>query len=166
MSVDCDHPACPDVDLLLDTVAAITTSVEVLGRYSNPRSQSRELQKLLAMTPVGCPVAAVPSRQRQHRLRKEEIDVLTAKYERGAATVALAYEYGINLTTVLSHIDRAGIVRKRLKIDDQDLHEVVRRYRSGETIVPIARQFEVSPETVRRALLRGGVKPRGRRRRG
>jgi hypothetical protein len=57
--------------------------VEVLGRYSKHSSQIQVVQKLLAMTPNGCPVASVLSRQSQHRLSKSEIEQLVIIYQSG-----------------------------------------------------------------------------------
>jgi hypothetical protein len=57
--------------------------LEVLGRYSNPCYQLPQLWKLLDMTPGGCPVASVPSRQKQNRLRSEEIEQLISEYQAG-----------------------------------------------------------------------------------
>jgi hypothetical protein len=55
----------------------------------------------------------VSSRQEQRRLAADQIDEVVARYVDGASIDALAREYGINRTTVISHLERNGVERRR-----------------------------------------------------
>ena len=81
-----------------------------MGRYSNPSLHSRRIQFLLHMTPVGCPIARVPSLQVQHRLSTVEIEKLVDIYQSGRTIEQLAEDFQIHRTTVMAHLRRAGIM--------------------------------------------------------
>ena len=109
------------------------------------------------MTPNGCPIASVPSRQVQHRVSKSEIEQLVIIYQSGRTVNDLADDFQVNRTTVMAHLRRAGVPRRESKIGDTQLSEVVECYFAGQTLVQVADQFGVDGETIRRALLQAGV---------
>jgi len=129
----------------------------VLGRYSKHWSQIQVVQKLLTMTPNGCPVASVLSRQTQHRLSKSEIEQLVIIYQSGRTITDLVDDFQVNRTTVMAHLRRAGVPRRESKISDTQLREVVECYLAGQTLVQVGDRFGVDGETIRRALLKAGV---------
>jgi hypothetical protein len=59
----------------------------------------------------------------------------------------LAEEFQINRTTVLAHLRRAGVPRQLPKIGEAWLPEVIERYARGESLVQVARHFELSAAT-------------------
>lgn len=131
--------------------------MEVLGRYSKHWSQIQVIQKLLAMTPNGCPVAPVLSRQAQYRLSKSEIERLLIIYQSGRTVNDLAADFQVNRTTIMAHLRRAGVPRRESKISDSQLREVVECYLAGQTLVQVGDRFGVDGEAIRRALLKAGV---------
>ncbi|MBM3676013.1 MAG: hypothetical protein FJW88_13935 [Actinobacteria bacterium] len=50
----------------------------------------------------------------QRRLSTSEIDALMALYREGASIDALARRYQVHRTTVIHHLDEAGIARRRV----------------------------------------------------
>ena len=131
-----------------------------MGRYSKQCFQLPELTKLLAMTPDGCPVALVPSRQIQRRLQLDEINRLVIMYAKGETVNELAKQFSIHRTTVLAILRRAD-TPLRTKMDEQQLKDAIELYESGLSLKKIAVPLGVDPETVRRALKKAGVQMRG-----
>jgi hypothetical protein len=71
---------------------------------------------------------------------------------------------GIHRRTVAAHLEQRGIQRRvnLRKMSEADISEASRRYRAGEAVATIGRSRGVHPTTVRRELLRAGVKLRRR----
>ena len=139
--------------------------VEVLGRYSNPCFRLPELQNLLAMTPVGCPVARVPSLQRQHRLKKPEIELMIADYVAGVKLNEIADRYQVNQSTIAKYVRLHGIPRRTRRLRSQEVKEAVELYASGRSTKWIGEHLGVAATTVRHSLTKARVTLRGRGRR-
>jgi hypothetical protein len=77
----------------------------------------------------------------------------------------LAPMYGTNRSTVLTHLRRFGVHRRRTKLVASDIVRVAYLYSNGWTIAAIAAELGVGATTVRRALLRAGaeIRPRDRK---
>jgi DNA-directed RNA polymerase sigma subunit (sigma70/sigma32) len=133
--------------------------VELLGRYSNHDILSK-LRQVVAGDGRDRPSArTVRSHQLQHRLKPDETNELLADYNVGTTIDALAEQFRVNRTTVLSILDRAGAER-RAGVIDRNLDEARRLYESGSSLAQVGQHFDVDPETVRRALKKNGVKMR------
>ena len=74
----------------------------------------------------------------------------------------MAAMYGINRSTVLTHLRRFGVHRRRTKLSGSDTERIVDLYAKGWTIAAIAPELRVRATTVRRALLRAGTEIRKR----
>ncbi len=98
------------------------------------------------------------------RLSDSEIEELTHRYGEGGSIDALARRYDVHRTTVMSHLERAGIERRRLvrKMTDDSVAQAAARYRNGASLVVVAREFGVHARTLAREFRRAGVAIRPR----
>lgn len=104
-------------------------------------------------------------RQQQRRLAADQIDEVVARYIDGESIDSLAREYGINRTTVISHLERNGIERRRnpRKMTDAKVHAATERYATGISLAAVAAEFGVCERTLRREFEGAGVGVRSRR---
>jgi DNA-directed RNA polymerase specialized sigma24 family protein len=141
-----------------------TTSVEVLGRYSNLRDQGERIQDLLEMVPSGPRQAKVRTLRRvQHRLRSDEVEELLTRYRTGGKVGELATIFGVHRDTVSEILDRHAVTRRQLGIPPELVEKVIAAYRSGSSLATIGAEMSVDPGTVALTLRKAGVQPRPRR---
>jgi hypothetical protein len=141
-----------------------TTSVEVLGRYSNPCHQGERIQNLLEMVPAGPKQAKVRTlRQVQHRLRSDEVEELLTRYRTGGKLGELATVFGVHRDTVSEILDRQGVPRRQRGIPLELVEEAIAAYRSGSSLATIGAEMSVDPGTVALTLRKAGVPLRRRR---
>jgi len=102
--------------------------------------------------------------QRQRRLSQEEILNLANRYVTGSTVRELAQIFGIHRTTVLVHLERQGIERRRRirRLTDAEVEIATRFYRDGQSLKTTANHFAVDPETLRREFKKAGVTLRRR----
>ncbi len=110
------------------------------------------------------PTARRP-RQQQRRLPPEQIDEVVARYIDGQSIDGLAREYGINRTTVISHLECHGVERRRnpRKMTDDKVGAAAERYSIGLSLAVVASEFGVCERTLRREFEAAGVHVRPRR---
>lgn len=146
-------------------VAATSTMVEVLALLAKQELRAA-LEQMVgrATEDEHVPVVQRP-RQQQRRLAADQIDEVVARYADGASIDALAREYEINRTTVISHLERNGIERRRnpRKMTDAKVRAAATRYTSGRSLATVATEFEVCERTLRREFEQAGIKVRTRR---
>jgi len=107
---------------------------------------------------IGCRrVVPDGSRQVQRRLPPEEIEELVADYLGGATALALAGKHSIHRTTVLALFERHRVSRRGRVLTPDHIERAVTLYASGLSCASVGREFQVNPETVRRALLKAGT---------
>jgi DNA-binding CsgD family transcriptional regulator len=135
--------------------------VEVLGRYSKLCDQGKRIQDLLEIVP-GEPfgVNVRTRRQVQHRLRPAEIEELVSSYLAGTKVKDVAVRHGINRSTVIRHINRAGVRRHYPTLSPEEVTEAAQLYRSGKSLLDVGAHFGVHASTVRTYLLKGGLEMR------
>ena len=105
------------------------------------------------------------NRQTQIRLVPSDVERLIAAYADGDSVLQLASRFNIHRTTVLAHLERNGVPRRRSgpKLSDEDAYEAAGLYRDGLSLKAIGVRFLVAPDTIGKALRRVGVKIRPRR---
>lgn len=98
-------------------------------------------------------------RQQQRRLASEQIDEVVTRYIDGESIDGLAREYGINRTTVISHLERKGVERRRnpRKMTDAKVEAAAADYSSGRSLAVVAAEFGVCERTLRREFDQAGV---------
>lgn len=101
----------------------------------------------------------------QRRLSDVDIDDLCHLYNEGRSIDALARQYEVNRTTIITHLDRAGIERRRVarKMSDDSVARAAKRYREGAPLAVVANEFDVYARTLAREFRRADVAIRARR---
>ena len=104
------------------------------------------------------------SHRRSRRLEHSQVDDLVERYEAGETVLELGAAYGINRTTVLSHLSRRGIATRgnKRKMSDDDVARAAEMYETGLSQVAVAARFGVDDTTVHREFLKAGVPTRPR----
>ena len=148
-----------------------TTSIsEVVNTYKcRGGGAHRALLKTLRRLKIGRPTPeprAAEIRQRVldvcRRLAPEVLDQLTAEYQAGMSTPALAAQYNIGKATVLKLLQERGIARRGQGRKNIDLAEAIARYQAGWSLARLASAYQCNAETVRLALKARGVMLRPR----
>ena len=121
------------------------------GHDSGPAAESPE-QKGRLSNPV------------QRRLSETEIGQLIHRYGQGASIDALARRYEVNRTTIITHLDRSGIARRRVvrKMTDDSVARAAVEYGAGASLALVAQAFGVHARTLAREFRRAGVSIRPR----
>ena len=99
------------------------------------------------------------------RLSEDQIEDLVAGYCQGSSVNQLADRFGIHRTTVLGHLDRRKVPRRRnvTKLVGARLAEAIRLYESGLSLAAVGKEVDVNARTVATALHKAGVALRTRR---
>jgi DNA-directed RNA polymerase specialized sigma24 family protein len=95
-------------------------------------------------------------------MNPDEIDDLAEAYKAGTPINVLADEFEIDRSTVLKHLQGMDIPRRYPALDPEQCQEVCRLYVAGLDSSEIGQLFDVSADTVLRALRRGGIEIRHR----
>jgi transposase-like protein len=148
-------------------------SVDLIEQVSNPLSTLSSLFKALdskALRPVRLATSSncrteAPNHQVQTWLTSEQIAGLVEAYRSGSTVKDLAATHGIHRTTVLEHLKRQQVPRRRSKLNPVDINKAARMYAEGRSGEAIAIELRVGASTVRRELKKAGVEVRspGRR---
>ena len=101
----------------------------------------------------------------QRRLSQAEIEQVIHRYRDGTSIDGLARRYEVHRTTVIHHLDRAGIARRRVvrKMTDESVAQAAVRYEQGASLAVVAGEFGVHQRTLARELRRAGTLIRRRR---
>ena len=83
----------------------------------------------------------------------------------GRSIDALARRYEVNRTTVITHLNQAGIARRRVarKMTDESVAMAAAGYGQGASLAVVANESEVDARTLAREFRRAGVSIRARR---
>ncbi len=83
----------------------------------------------------------------QHRLSRAEIEQLTHHYREGASIDALTRRYDVHRTTVIHHLDQAGVSRRRVvrKMNDESVALAAARYEQGASLEVVAKRVRGAP---------------------
>ena len=100
----------------------------------------------------------------QRRLSGTESHELVHRYVAGESINGLARELGVHRTTVISHLDRAGVTRRRTarKMTDESVARAAARYQAGSPLAVVAEVFGVHVRTLTKGLRRAGTEIRRR----
>ena len=159
--------------------------MDLWGRLSNPSEiletiadqgwSSPERPPKTVTGPVGGPdsdLAAASSEQKgrlsnpvQRRLSAADISDLCHLCSDGRSIDSLARQYEVNRTTIIAHLDQAGIERRRVarKMTDDSVATAATRYGRGASLAVVAREFDIHARTLAREFHQAGVSIRPRR---
>ena len=145
------------VEQLSNHLTALSSLARTL-QSSNVRSSEAE---------PSVSIAGFPQPQIQKRLDAGHVADLVTSYQAGTTVDDLAATYQINRTTVLAHLKRQGVKRRRSRLQRVDIDKAVHLYAAGHSVDSVARELRVGSTTVRRVLKARGVELRrqGRKRR-
>lgn len=105
----------------------------------------------------------------QRRLKPPQVEELLQGYREGVPINDLSAQFGIHRSTLLEHLNRADLPRRRYPaLQGDELKEARRLYESGQSAATVAEHFAIDASTVYRTLKREGVQmrdPQGRERR-
>lgn len=92
------------------------------------------------------------------------ISELCHLYCEGSSIDALARQYKVNRTTIITRLDRAGIARRRVarKMTDDSVAMAATRYGQGASLAVVAQEFDVHGRTLAREFRQAGVSIRSR----
>jgi DNA-directed RNA polymerase specialized sigma24 family protein len=96
-------------------------------------------------------------RQRQKRLRPDEVARVIERYTAGATTYELAAEFGCHRNTISGALRKAGV---RLRLDGlttEQIEQAVGLYESGLSLQVVANRLGSTARTVHSRLLERGV---------
>jgi len=101
----------------------------------------------------------------QRRLSEATVDGLVSAYVEGSSIDSLVERLGVNRTTIINHLERRGIERRKSvrKMTDRSVRQAARRYEVGESLKVVAAQFGVDARTLAREFDRASVPTRPRR---
>jgi hypothetical protein len=89
---------------------------------------------------------------------------LCRPYSEGRSIDALARQFEVNRTTIVTHLDRAGIERRRVarKMTDDSVAMAATRYGQGASLAVVAQEFDVRGRILAREFCQPGVSIRSR----
>jgi DNA-directed RNA polymerase specialized sigma24 family protein len=95
-------------------------------------------------------------------LDPSKINDLAESYKAGIPINDLAARFGIDRSVILKHLKAMDIPRRYPALDAEQSQEVCRLYQVGLNSTEIGKLFDVSADTVLRALRRNGIPIRER----
>ncbi len=101
----------------------------------------------------------------QRRLSEGNVQDLVRSYAEGSSIDQLARRFSVHRTTVISHLDRRGVPRRRIvrKLTDRDVKLAADQYWRGQSLKEVAEGFAVDARTLAREFSRAGIATRPRR---
>lgn len=105
-----------------------------------------------------------PSNPVQRRLSDEAVDELVSDYVAGWSIDAMAARLGVNRTTIIHHLDRRGIERRKSvrKMTDRSVRQAAKHYEAGESLRVVAARFDVDAKTLAREFRHSAISIRPR----
>jgi transposase len=89
-------------------------------------------------------------------LEPNKVAQLVRGYVEGLRVDELASQFQVNKSTVIGHLDRAGVARRWRKLQPADVQEA-NLYASGLSLANVAGRFGVHASTVHSALRKAAV---------
>jgi DNA-directed RNA polymerase specialized sigma24 family protein len=93
-------------------------------------------------------------------LEPNRVAELVQGYVGGLHVDELASQFQVNKSTVIGHLDRAGVDRRWRKLQPVDVQEAKRLYASRLSLANVAGRFGVHASTVHSALRKATVQMR------
>ena len=92
------------------------------------------------------------------------VDALCSAYLKGVSIDSLAARLGVNRTTIISHLDRSSVKRRKAvgKMTDRSVRQAAKRDESGDSLKVVAARFGVDAKTLAREFTRSGISIRQR----
>lgn len=90
---------------------------------------------------------------------------LASDYQGGLPVSQLVRKYAVHRTTVLEHLEREGVTRRKSvrKLTDEQVQAAAEMYSNGASLLRVGQSFGVDAATVRREFDIAGVVVRPRK---
>ena len=159
---------------MVDLWGRLSNPSEILERIADQGWSSPARPPEPVTGPIGGPEsdpAAASPEQRgrlsnpvQRRLSDADIDDLCHLYRDGGSIDSLARQYEVSRTTIITHLDRAGIERRLVapKMTDNSVATAATRYGEGASLAVVANEFDVHARALAREVRQAGVAIRPR----
>ncbi len=109
------------------------------------------------------PSSSGATRQAQRRLKPDDIDGVLAAYRAGELVRDIAARFGISRTTVMGHVTREGVPRRRdCDWTPEELAVTARLYAEGYSLTEVGRRFGCDKSTVANRFPKAGLLVRQR----
>jgi hypothetical protein len=124
-----------------------TTSVDLIGRYSNPPRTLVDLGKLVEGGWDAGPDETFerPPRQHQRRLRADELEQLKDDYIVGVPMIELAERYGVARQTVIERMLRLAVPRRHPRLGPDEVARACYLYRAGQSLATVGAALAPTP---------------------
>jgi hypothetical protein len=144
------------------------TSVDLMdlcSKKSELPSTPVELRALASPSSIEAGIQITPRQtfKIDRRLGEERCAEIVARYEAGETAQALADEFGVARSALLSMLRSRSVVVRRGALTDKQIEELGRAYSSGATIASLEADTGIPHGTIQRGLKMAGVemRPRG-----
>jgi len=98
--------------------------------------------------------------RRWKRLAPSERVLVAERYEAGETSIALAGEYGVAKSAILSILREGNVVVRRQPLTPTEVSQAAALYESGRSLSQVAAQMSLKQDTIRLALKARGVRLR------
>jgi lambda repressor-like predicted transcriptional regulator len=132
-------------------------TVDLLGRYSNRTSWTKELVDLPKASLGDRKGAERPRRTKITRLSARQVSDLVSGYQAGETVYELAARFAIHRATVSAHLHREGITMRRQGLDNDSVNHAVILYEQGWSVARIGARLGVDATTAWSALRARGI---------
>jgi transposase-like protein len=94
----------------------------------------------------------------QRPLSDAESTDLIRRYRAGASIDGLARELDVHRSTLINHLDRAGVPRRRVprKMTNESVARAAARYQEGVSLAVVSNEFGAHARALARELRRAG----------
>lgn len=152
-------------------VRGLRPAVGLLKTYCNRDSATRQLDDLVRKArsdkPASSGVRRTAAASGRAKLNVRERTEITERYAAGERVTDIATSLSLSKYTVINWLNRAGVERRSRGMSEAQIDEALRLYESGLSLARIGGRLPFSPQTIRLALQKRGVRmrdPHGRAR--
>ena len=142
--------------------------VGLLRHYCNPNETTCQLDGLIAKARTDSaqaqvqPVSERGSLPPRHtklpaRIRQEIVE----RYQAGEGVTNIARTLSISRDTVITHLNRANVTRRRRGMNATQINLAVRLYTEGYSLAKVGKRLGFNPSTIQARLRDQGVAIRG-----
>ena len=144
---------------LLEVPYLLSSRVEVLRLYLNPRIGAESLQNIRRSASVRriAPSSVVQPVRHASRLTDQDVAQLAEGYRSGRSAKALSKQFAIHRHTVAEVFRRAAIEPRTRGLTPDQVQLASRLYRGGLSLAKVGGELGVTANTVRRYSLLEGV---------
>lgn len=142
--------------------------MDLVRRYANKSYEGTVLTRTLKMArgSVRCDEQSPgrPGRAHKviHRLSGEDVSRLVEAYRGGVSTTQLGRDFGLGHGTVVRLLQQHEVTTRFKGLDESELAIAQRLYESGLPLATVSKEIGRAQSTVRKALVRAGVRMRAR----